>query len=204
MLKVTEILIAANILFFFITMLPGTGGLALNPEAVLNGHIYQLITSMFMHDGFNHIVLNMLALFFFGTVLENTIGRTKFTIIYFLGGITGGIFFILFAYPPLSIIPGLGASPYSFAVGASGAIFAIGAALAVVRPEIKVGFLFLPIGSTILFWLILWFGLMTIYSMFGGNIANSAHLGGLLSGLLMGWFIKNRTNPHYSIISRSY
>jgi len=192
MLK-AEILIAANIIFFFLSlMLPGTANMALNPEMVFNGHVYQFITSMFLHDGLNHILLNMLALFFFGTILENTVGRIKFTLIYFLGGITGGIFFVLFAYFPLSIIPGLGVPPHSSAVGASGAIFAVGAALAIIRPQIKLGFLFLPVGSTILFWLIFWFMLMTIYTMFGGHIANSAHLGGLLSGFLMGWFIKNR------------
>ena len=85
-----------------------------------------IITSMFLHDGFFHLFANMITLYFFGTYLNRLIGSRKFLLVYFGGGILGGIFFVLLA-PPLSL-----------AIGASGAVFALGGALAVMMPRLRV------------------------------------------------------------------
>jgi len=94
---------------------------------------------MFTHGGFWHIFANMLTLYFFGSYLSRLVGSGKFLIVYFAGGILGGILFLLLA-PPLSI-----------AVGASGAVFALAGALVLMRPKLPV-FIF-PIPAPIPLWI---------------------------------------------------
>jgi len=134
---------------------------------------------MFTHAGFWHIAANMLTLYFFGTYLSMLVGRNKFLLIYFGGGILSNILFILLS------------SPFSIAVGASGAIFALGGALAVMRPRLKV-FVF-PIPIPIPLWaaVIGGFFILTILAI-PLNIAWQAHLGGIVFGLIAGYIFRRR------------
>ena len=59
--------------------------------AVINGEYYRLITSMFLHFGFYHIVYNMLSLIFLGDILETIAGPARYLIIYLAGGIGGNL-----------------------------------------------------------------------------------------------------------------
>ncbi|MDR6300285.1 rhomboid family intramembrane serine protease [Mesonia maritima] len=92
MARITEtvkILLVANILFFLGTQFVGDYAYQLFamwfPENE-NFRIWQIFTHMFMHGGFTHILFNMFALFMFGSMLEQTLGKNKFIFLYFSAG----------------------------------------------------------------------------------------------------------------------
>ncbi len=145
---------------------------------------WTILTAMFIHDGFGHILGNMFTLYFFGTFLVQLIGDRNFFIVYFLGGLAGNLLYVLLA------------PPFSVAVGASGAIFAVGGALAVLRPKLTV-FVF-PIPAPIPLWLAVigGFVLTTLVSGIVG-IAWQAHLGGLVLGLMAGRFFRGKERRVY-------
>ncbi len=152
---------------------------ALVPGAFLS-HPWTLFTSMFVHDVYSitHILFNMLALYFFGEYLSGVIGEKKFLFVYLIGGLVGGLFFILFAY---TIMPQLlGAE----AVGASGAIYAVGGALVALRPNTRVILFPLPVPIP------LWVSILIGFLLITPGVAWQAHLGGLVAGLLMGLYFR--------------
>lgn len=171
------VLIGANTLMFIATFIaPKLIFLLGLLPAVFWDRPWTIITSFFVHGGLWHVTANMLTLFFFGRYLSALIGERKFLAVYFIGGILGSIFYLLLA-PPLSI-----------AVGASGAVFAVGGALAVLRPKIRV--LVFPIPAPIPLWAAVIGGFLII-SLFP-RIAWQAHLGGLVTGLISGYFFRKR------------
>lgn len=141
---------------------------------------WTLLTSMFVHANIWHILSNMLGLYFFGEFLSNIIGEKKFLYLYFIGGVTGGLFYILFAY---TLMPSM---LRAAVVGASGAVYAVGGALAVMRPNARV--MIFPFPVPIPLWLAILLGLLVITS----GIAWQAHLGGVLTGVLMGYFFRRQ------------
>jgi len=147
---------------------------------------WTILTSMFMHSGFGHILANMLTLFFFGRFLSRLVGDGRFLIVYFGGGILGSILFILLA------------PPFSVAVGASGAVFALGGALTVLVPRLRV-FIF-PIPVPIPLWVAVigGFVILSFASLsFLPFIAWQAHLGGLIVGLVAGYFFRRSRRYYY-------
>ena len=143
-----------------------------------------LITSMFTHYDFTHILFNMLTLYFFGNSLLKMLGTKKFLIIYFGGGLLGGVFLVL-----LGTLMG----DYSAAIGASGAIFALGGTLAVLMPRMKVYIMFIPIPVP------LWIAVIGggLIMSFLPGVAWQAHLGGLVFGLAAGYIIKGQRKQTY-------
>ena len=137
---------------------------------------WTLLTSMFVHAGFWHIFANMFTLYFFGRYVHMLVGEGKFLVVYFLGGLLGGVFYLLMALP------------YSIAVGASGAIFAVAGVLTVMRPRMTV-FIF-PIPVPIPLWVAVIGGFLLL--SFASFVAWQAHLGGLVFGLIMGYFFRRR------------
>ncbi|MBI4283397.1 MAG: rhomboid family intramembrane serine protease [Chloroflexi bacterium] len=138
---------------------------------------WTIVTNLFIHAPFPaiwHVAGNMLTLYFFGSYLIQLIGERYFLIIYFVGGLVGNIFFMLLA------------SPFSTAIGASGAVFAVGGALTVLRPKLPV-FIF-PIPVPIPLWVAVIGGFLII----SPGIAWQAHLGGLLLGLMVGYFFRRQ------------
>jgi len=177
------ILIIVNLLVFIITLIaPGLiySLFGLQPVSFLS-RPWTIVTSMFIHAGFWHIIANMLTLYFFGTYLSVLVGKNKLLLVYFGGGILGSILFILLA------------PPFSIAVGASGAIFSLGGALAVMRPKLRV-FVF-PIPVPLPLWAAVIGGFLII-SLFP-HIAWQAHLGGLVFGLIAGYFFKKRERYYF-------
>ncbi len=148
--------------------------LALQP-ASFSEQPWTIVTSIFVHSGMLHILFNMLTLYFFGTFLLQLVGEAKFLIIYFGGGILGSIFFMLMPPSPLSIV-----------VGASGAIFSLGGTLAMLRPKVPVRVF--PIPAPIPLWIAVIGGFLLISFLSG--IAWQAHLGGIVFGLIYGYFLK--------------
>jgi membrane associated rhomboid family serine protease len=149
--------------------------LGLQPAGFLS-RPWTIVTSMFIHAGLWHILANMMTLYFFGNAVFRLLAQGRFLFVYFIGGILGNILFILLA-PPLSI-----------AVGASGAVFALGGVLTMMRPKLRV-FIF-PIPVPIPLWVAVIGGFFILSFM--PLIAWQAHLGGLVLGLIAGYFFRRR------------
>jgi membrane associated rhomboid family serine protease len=163
----TSVLIFANVAFFIIFYLTAflLGQLnesrgaefleqlfALQPQLVAQGHFWTLLTSMFMHAGIGHLVINMISLFFIGSLLERIIGRKRFVWVYLISGLVAGLFFVAFAYLGTFIPRGdyLFGSISDYAVGASGALFGLLGVLATLLPNRKIYLLTGPIVVIIL------------------------------------------------------
>ncbi len=170
-------LILINIGVFFLQIIAPklTMTLALVPVLVLKKfYLWQLVTYMFLHGGFFHLLFNMFVLWMFGSELEALWGRGKFLRYYFITGIGAGAVYVLARFS--SSIP---------TIGASGAIFGLLLAFGLAFPNRYVYlYFFLPIKAK---FLVLIFGAIEFFSAFLGaedNIAHFAHLGGLLVGFL--------------------
>jgi len=144
----------------------------LNRTDLLN-EPWTLVTSMFVHDWPLHFIFNNFALYFFGTSLSRLLGNGRFLMVYFCGGLLGNILFLLL-------------SP-STAIGASGAIFSMFGVLAVMRPKARV--MIFPIPLPIPLWIAI---VIFIFLSFIPGIAWQAHLGGLIFGLIMGYFFRRK------------
>ncbi len=137
-----------------------------------NGFVYQPITALFLHGNFFHIAFNMWALFQLGNIVESIYGIKKYLLFYFGTGIVGNIFAVLFTEGIT-----IGASTAIF--GLVGVLFALG-----LRKDTPVhlksvtGLSLLPI-----IFINIFFGLTN------PGISNAAHIGGLIIGGIMGYFI---------------
>ncbi len=150
-------------------------------EVVTRGMVWQLVSYMFLHGGFTHILFNMFGLLIFGSDLERWWGSREFLKYYFITGIGAGIIHILAAYafpgsfPPATMVP---------TIGASGAIFGILVAYAMAFPNRQVLLWFvIPVSARTM---VILFGLVELVTAFehqgGDGVARFAHLGGMLVG----------------------
>ncbi len=174
-------LITVNVLIFIVTLVRPEAifFLGLQPANFLH-HPWTIISSMFAHGGFGHILCNMVSLYFLGSFLIRLVGEGNFLKLYFLGGVVGNLLFILLA------------SPFSIGVGASGAVFALGGALVIITPKLPV-FIF-PLPIPIPLWIAI---LIFLLISFRPSIAWQAHLGGLIAGLIAGYFFKRKRRVYY-------
>jgi len=182
----TLVLIALNIAMYVFTSVVGGDFLETNINVIYQygqvgvlvvseGYYYQLVTSMFVHANIAHIAGNMIFLLVFGLRGEEMFSLPEYLSIYFLGGLAGNL---------LSLLPFF-LSPVIPSVGASGAIFAMfGACTIHIRRTIR---------QSIVGALIYAFFLLFISSAPGVNIF--AHVGGLVTGLLIGYFLATRRKP---------
>ncbi|WP_308986012.1 rhomboid family intramembrane serine protease [Thalassobacterium sedimentorum] len=169
----------------------------------LSGHNFQqlkvwtLLSYGFLHStaGFFHILGNMLGLFFIGRLIEPTIGRERFLSLYLAGTLLGGLTYLLFHFN--------GSGPV---VGASASVMAILALFCLLNPERPITLLiFFIIPVTVkpkwVFWgsLAISAGGILLYELPGNsNVAHSAHLGGLLAGILYYRYVHNRSTAFFS------
>jgi len=144
---------------------------------------WALISYMFLHGSFMHILFNMIGLFFFGPRLEARIGSRDFILMYFLAGLTGAL---------LHVGAGLGGAaggvpfnPWIPMVGASGAVFGVLYGFARYWPHERIYIWgILPVPSRVM---VIGLAAISIYFGFtgaGAGIAHFAHLGGFLGGWL--------------------
>ena len=173
---VSILLVAVNVIVFLISSRDGGRLVRLGrldvQDVLVKGEYARFIWYMFLHSGIEHIFNNMVMLFFLGSMIEKQIGHIPYAVIYFLSGIGGGMISL---YVRLRLQDPVGS------VGASAAIFGLdGLLLAMV----------LFFGSTIPTVTpkrILLMIALSVYSGFTSeNIDNAGHLGGLLTGLLVG------------------
>lgn len=151
-------------------------------SAVVQGQWWRLITAMFLHNGLLHIASNGYALYVIGMDLEGFFGRARFLAVYFIAGLAGSV--ASFAFSPY----------YASGVGASGAIFGLIGALAVYFGMYRR--LFGKRGN-LQFWNIIVVVVLNLGLGFSGllPIDNSAHIGGLVAGALVGYVL----SPRYAL-----
>jgi membrane associated rhomboid family serine protease len=179
-------LLIANVAVFVASFLGAALGLGsvfqmlmLTPRSVTQTFaIWQLVTYMFLHAGFWHILFNMFGLWMFGGELERTWGSRRFLNYYFLTGIGAGLTIVLLG--PSSPIP---------TVGASGAIYGILLAYGVLFPDriIMVPiffFFFVPIPAKYLVMILGGIAFLSALSSPGDLVSHTGHLGGMVVGLM--------------------
>jgi len=145
---------------------------------------WSIISHMFLHVGFWHILWNMLLLYWFGRIVGDLLGDHRVLPLYLLGGFCGGIMFILWA----NIAPG--ASDMAFAYGASAAVWAIIMATTMLAPDYI--FHLLLIGPVRIKYIALAMFLMDLIST--GNNTNTGgffgHMGGALFGIYFVYMLR--------------
>jgi len=179
-----KVLIAINVVAFvasfFVRTLTRQFGLV--PLDVIHDYaVWQIVTYMFLHVGPMHLLFNMLALWMFGVELERMWGTRFFTKFYLVAGIGAGVTQVL-----------LGLLPFAFAdlfyrnitVGASGAIYGILLAYGLYFPHRQIlMFGVFPIPARAL--VAIYAAIEVLYALGGGgNVAHTAHLGGLATAYI--------------------
>lgn len=147
------------------------------------GEYYRLLTSIFLHFGFSHLVNNMLMLGVMGWQLELVIGKIKFLIIYFAAGLGGNM---------LSALVEIRTGDYAVSAGASGAIFGIiGALLYIaVRNHGQIGNVS---GQGILVMI----ALTLYYGFTSSGVDNFAHIGGLAVGFVLAVLLYRKRDTEF-------
>ena len=163
----------------------------LPPDLAIVPPFVTMLTSMFMHGGWMHLIGNMLYLWIFGDNVEDSMGHARFVVFYILCGLAA--VFAQALPEPSSTIP---------MVGASGAISGVLGAYLLLYPHARVlvlipfGFILhtvrIPAGIVLL----LWFGLQ-LFSQLAtpagqGGVAFRAHIGGFIAGMLLVPFFKQK------------
>lgn len=153
-------------------------------KSFLDGNWWNIITSIFLHGSPDHLVLNMIALYFFGKVVETELEKRKFLAIFFLSGAFGDVL--------LALMSLLGVYPAAVpTVGASGAIFGLMGTAMIVKPLEMVFYPYLvPVPLFTVAFLYTLYNIAAFFMyMLGADktqIAYAAHIGGLLVGLAFG------------------
>lgn len=208
---VVKNLIILNVMMFLITLLTGNFMYEKFSLFYFQSPLfkpYQIITHMFMHRGFFHILFNMYTLFIFGSVLENVWGGKKFLLYYLVTGVGAAIIHSLVMYMEASSLThameagNFLAQEKMFAlmrtptVGASGAIYGLLLAYGMLFPNSVMQLLFPPVALKAKYFVLI-FGALELFlglSNTGSDIAHFAHLGGMIFGyfLIIYWKKNNR------------
>ena len=147
-----------------------------------------LLTSMFMHGGWMHLLGNMLFLWIFGDNLEHVMGRARYLIFYLLTGVIASLAHVVSTFA-------FGDSPYIPSLGASGAISGVLGGYLVLFPRRQVRVIMLrmltsvpaivAIGMWFVLQLVQAFGVIAAGPQSGGGVAFMAHVGGFVAGLIL-------------------
>lgn len=151
--------------------------LALSPEGLLHGYIWQLLTFQFLHADLGHIFWNLVGLWCFGRSVEDRLGKARFLTLYFLSGAAGGL---------LQGILGI-AFPSHFGgltYGASAGIAGLVAAFATMEPDARILYsLIIPLRAKHVLYISLAIALFFTLVPSKTDVAHAAHLGGILFGV---------------------
>jgi len=141
---------------------------------------WTLISYFFFHEGLMHVVFNMLFLWWFGRIIHEFIGNKRLISLYILGGLAGGIFFILMYNIIPKFAPLVGSNVL---LGASGSVYAIVIGAATLAPNYQ--FNLILIGPVKIVYIALFYVLISFFEIAGNNPGgNLAHLGGSILGYL--------------------
>lgn len=190
---VTIALIAINAIVFIVMALNGVSifspqadqlirwGAKVTPLVLINNEWWRLATSVFIHIGLLHFAVNMWALWYLGILAERLFGNIGFLTIYLVSGFGGSVASLYF-------------NPVGASAGASGAIFGIVGALIAffATKELKIP---QQISRRILLNLLIIVGINLVIGFSFNGIDNAGHIGGLLTGLGAGFFLRRRLPP---------
>lgn len=174
-------------------------GALFRPLVLLEHEYWRLVSPIFVHIGFTHLILNMFTLYFLGRQLELLLGHFRFLAIYLLTGVMGNLFSLAFA------------NPNALSAGASTSLFGL-FGIYVTLGQVYKQFPQIQAMSKQMLLLIvlnLLFALPT--NLFGGSIDLYGHIGGVIGGLALGlvvsspllekvYPVKSIRNPHIRII----
>lgn len=172
---------------------------------------YQLLTHMFMHGNFIHILFNMYTLFMFGCVLENVWGGKKFLLYYMVTGLGAAALHLgVLHLEASSYMAAAEAGNYGAqimvarilntpTVGASGAIYGLLLAYGMLFPNNVMGLVFPPVTLKAKYFVIIFGALELLLGISGrdSSIAHFAHLGGMLFGLILLLYWKKNNRMYY-------
>jgi membrane associated rhomboid family serine protease len=193
----TVAIIVMNVLVFLfeISLDPFSRNHFLMEYGVIPDHFHYsaLLTSMFLHGGWMHLIGNMWFLWIYGDNIEDILGSWKFLLFYILCGVTAGVVHVLFN--PLSRVP---------TVGASGAIAGVMGAYMIKFPHSRIVtlvpiFLFfttveIPAFLILIYWLVLQIfsgvGSVGYSNLSRGGVAWFAHIGGFAAGVLFIYLLR--------------
>lgn len=146
---------------------------------------YRLITANFLHSGPTHLIMNMMGLFILGEPTESVIGKKNFIIIYLLSALGTTV---------LCALVNILFNPFGFepVLGASGAVLGIGGCLAGIAIFRKINNIYDPLQIDYMPLLIM-LGLNIFVGLFPG-ISLTGHLGGIVSGFILGYFLAKKVN----------
>lgn len=189
--KVTPIILSANVIIWLIMiatgvspLMPGTEDVlswgATSADKVTDGDYWRLWTSNYLHYGIIHLAVNMLSLNNIGRMLEQFIGWWRFALLYTFTGICGSAASIWW-------------NPYAVGVGASGAILGI---VGVLLALLTTNLIEKTVRMKMLRSMAISAGLMILIGL-QANVDNAAHLGGLGAGMIGGYFIFPELRAHY-------
>jgi membrane associated rhomboid family serine protease len=169
--KVTKVLIGINVAVYVAELIQGGGVYGVNSTIyakgvlwapfIADGEYWRLITAAFLHYGPLHLILNMLGLWWFGSLLEQRIGSGRFLLLYLVSGLAGSA-------------GALVVSPTNPTVGASGAIFGILGAGLVLEHQRDYVFGGSALGVIV--------ANLVLTFAWSGNISVGGHIGGLIGG----------------------
>ena len=184
---ITTTIIVVNIAVFVMELMGGEDFVkqwSVVPADIVAGrHWITILTSMFMHAGWMHIIGNMIFLWAFGPEIEDAMGRLRYLIFYLLSGLAASLAQI--AVMPGSTVPNL---------GASGAIAGVMGAFLITYPRDRIrtvvlfgwffDIAFIPAALLIGFWFLIQLldGVGSVADVQGGGVAYMAHIGGFVFG----------------------
>ena len=190
---VTAFIIVVNVFVFVLELMRGDAFVmqwSAIPAQIVSGHHWiTILTAMFMHGSWSHIIGNMIFLWAFAPEIEDAMGRARYLVFYLVGGLVAMLAQI--AASPHSTVPNL---------GASGAIAAVMGAFIVTYPRdqikavllifIFVRITYIPAGLLIGFWFVTQlFHAGSVAQVQTGGVAYLAHVGGFIFGAVAArWF----------------
>lgn len=186
---VSVLLVAVNVLLYGIGLISPQTGAWMETNGcfgvlylLYGGQVYRLVTSAFLHVSIEHLFHNMLLLYCCGELVEKSLGRVRFLILYLLSAVCGNL---------LSAAYELSTGHYYNSVGASGAVFGLTGALLFLVVTKKGAAAHISLTRALLA------VLLSVYAGFSTqNVNNAAHVGGLLSGFLLAFLLG--LVPHFS------
>ena len=185
---ITALIIGVNAVMFILELINGQAFIvrwSLIPSEIASGrNLITILSAMFMHGGWLHIIGNMIYLWAFGPEIEDGMGRVRYVVTYLLGGLVASLMQVVI--DPSSTVPNL---------GASGAIATVMGAFLIIFPHDKIRTIvflgwfvtitLIPAALMIGFWF-----LIQLFSEVGalvqkqsGGIAYMAHVGGFVFGM---------------------
>ena len=198
---VTASIIAMNALVFLLELLRGetfvTSWSLVPADIVAGRHLLTILSSMFIHGSFSHIIGNMVFLWAFGPEIEDLMGRGRYLVFYLLGGLAAT--FAQVAVDPASTVPNL---------GASGAIAAVMGGFLVTYPRDKIRSLlfifvfirtaYIPAALLVGVWFLMQLvnlGAVAQNPQPSGGVAYAAHVGGFIFGAVTVRLFEGQRRP---------